>query len=87
MRLDSLKTKECSKGVKKIIRIEEKRKARGWTQTELGNRLGITQTAVSMYEVGERTPPLPMLIKLAQTFNCTIDDLVDRGDNADTSSA
>ena len=36
-------------------KIKELRKARGWSQTELGERLGIQKSAVSKYERGAIT--------------------------------
>lgn len=36
-------------------KIKELRKARGWSQTELGQRLGIQKSAVSKYERGAIT--------------------------------
>ena len=36
-------------------KIKELRKARGWSQTELGQRLGLQKSAVSKYERGAIT--------------------------------
>ena len=46
------------------------------TQTELAEKVGVTQGAISMIENGDRSPSLDVLIRLASALNCTLDDLV-----------
>lgn len=46
-------------------RLREARDRRGWTQSELAHRLGRTQTAVSYWEAGKRTPSLDELLELS----------------------
>lgn len=36
--------------------IRQERKARGWNQTELGERLGVSQVQVSQWETGKSQP-------------------------------
>lgn len=72
------KLKTIQREVIHIVKIFEFRKANRLTQAELGELIGVSQVAISTYENGERTPPLDVLIKLADVFDCTIDDLVDR---------
>lgn len=48
----------------------------GMTQTELANRLGITKSVVSYYELQERTPSPDVLIRLAGIFRVTTDYLL-----------
>ncbi len=48
------------------------------SQTELANKLGISQGAVSMIENGERNPSLELLYKMSQTFGVPIDDLIEK---------
>ena len=43
--------------------IYQKRKARGLTQDELGRRLGVTNKAVSKWEVGETLPDVTIIRK------------------------
>ena len=49
--------------------IYQKRKALGLTQEELGRKLGVTNKAVSKWEVGETTPDITVLEPLASIFN------------------
>ena len=56
--------------------IYQKRKALGLTQEELGRKLGVTNKAVSKWEVGETTPDITVLEPLACIFNVTVDELL-----------
>ena len=49
----------------KKLRIE-----RGYSQKELGDLLGVSKQAISMYERGERKPDIDMLYRLSQIFSC-----------------
>lgn len=52
------------------------RRKAGLTQIDLARQLGYrTQSVVSAWESGERTPPTRILPKLAEVLGCTIDDL------------
>lgn len=48
------------------------------SQTEVANRLGINSQTYNRYETGVNQPNIEMLIKLANFFNVSIDDLVGR---------
>lgn len=58
------------------IRIAALRRAAGWSQAELAQRLRISPSAVGMYEQGRREPAAQMLAALAELFGVTIDYLV-----------
>lgn len=45
------------------------------TQKELGDKLGVTPSAVTRWESGECFPRGEKLIKLAEALHCTIDEL------------
>ena len=51
------------------------RKTAGMTQTDLANRLHVTKSVVSYYELLERSPSPDVLIKLADIFHVTTDYL------------
>lgn len=57
-------------------RIKEYREKRGLTQEELGNTLGVGRAAVAQWERGMNAPKLKTLLKLADVFNCSIEDLL-----------
>ena len=46
------------------------------TQVELAEMLGISRTAVSMWETGEALPRAETLKRLAKILGCTIDELL-----------
>ncbi len=46
-----------------------------WTQAELAEKLGVHQKQVSAYERGVHAPSTDVLIKLAEAFDVTLDDL------------
>lgn len=53
-------------------RIRDARDQRGWSQTELADRLRCTQTAVSLWESGKRTPGLDDLIEIADALDMDV---------------
>ncbi len=59
-------------------RLAELRQAKGWTQKKLAKLLNITDRAVAYYEAGQRTPPVDMLMRLADLFGVTVDYLLGR---------
>lgn len=56
--------------------IRRRREERQWSQAELAERLGRTQTAVSYWEAGKRTPGLNDLLDLARAFDVDVDALL-----------
>ena len=52
------------------------RKEKGWTQSELADRLGITNKAVSKWETGESFPETSQLVPLASLFGVSVDELL-----------
>lgn len=55
----------------KKLRLQE-----NLTQQELANRLGVTKSVVSYYELQERYPSPEILTKLASVFHVTTDYLL-----------
>ncbi|MFJ9497827.1 helix-turn-helix domain-containing protein [Brevibacillus centrosporus] len=62
-----------------IIRIE--RSKRKWKQEDLGKRIGVSGSAIGMYERGERKLDDETLGKLADIFEVNVDYLLGRSDN------
>ncbi len=56
--------------------IKNLRKKQHLSQSELSEKLGLSQTTVAHYESGTRQPTIETLIKLSHLFQVTIDDLV-----------
>ena len=57
-------------------RLARLRKERGWTQVELAERLGITQTLLSDYERGKLRLNADMIVRLANALETTTDELL-----------
>ncbi|MBQ8658438.1 MAG: helix-turn-helix transcriptional regulator [Clostridia bacterium] len=56
------------------------RKARGWSQQELANRIFASQQCVSQWEQGLIEPTLTFLWRLADVFEVSVDELIGRVD-------
>lgn len=55
--------------------IKQYRLQNGWTQQELGAKIGISKNAIGNYEKGFRSPKKDTMFDLANAFNISIDDL------------
>ncbi len=68
---------------KKIFaeRIKMLRKQKNIKQSELGEMVGLTYTAISDIERGRRTTTIEKLVAIADYFEVSIDYLVGRTDN------
>lgn len=62
------------------MRFEEKivelRKAKGLSQEELAEQLGVSRQAVSRWELGNTLPDIPNLVQLCELFSVSADYLV-----------
>lgn len=57
--------------------LERLRKDAKLSQTELAEKIGLTQQVVSGYEKGKSYPNLEVLCKIADTFHVSVDSLLD----------
>ena len=58
------------------MRIALLRASNGWSQAELARRIGVSASAVGMYEQGRREPSLDLVVHLANEFGVTTDYLL-----------
>ena len=58
------------------MRIAALRRAAGWSQGELAQQLGVSPSAVGMYEQGRREPSADTLVALARLFGVSLDYLL-----------
>ena len=56
-------------------RLRVLRAERGWSQAELGGRLGVSRQAVNAIETGKYDPSLPLAFKLARLFDMRIEEI------------
>ncbi|MCD8119994.1 MAG: helix-turn-helix domain-containing protein [Lachnospiraceae bacterium] len=63
------------------------RTSSGMTQKQLAERIGVTKSVISFYELRERTPSPDVLIKLSDIFRVSTDYLlgIERNDSVDIS--
>lgn len=57
-------------------KLKELRLNAGLTQKQLAERIGVTKSVISFYELRERTPSPDILIKLSGVFHVTTDYLL-----------
>jgi putative transcriptional regulator len=60
-------------------RLRVLRAERGWSQAELGGRLGVSRQAVNAIETGKHDPSLTLAFKLARLFAQPIEGIFDDG--------
>ena len=58
------------------LRIAILRVDKGWSQAELARRIGVSPSAVGMYEQGRREPSLQLVGELARIFRVSTDYLI-----------
>ncbi|MBQ9518556.1 MAG: helix-turn-helix transcriptional regulator [Firmicutes bacterium] len=68
-------------------RLHNLRKEKRLTQKQVAELIGVQNSIISFYEVGERIPSPQMIIKLAAVFHVSTDYLmgVEKGENVDIS--
>jgi len=59
-------------------RLAYLRKQRKWTQAELAERLHIKQQEIARYEIGERSPKVDTIARMADALGCTVSYLIGR---------
>ena len=57
-------------------RLAASRKAGGYTQSEIAEKLGVSFQAVRLWERGETLPELDKLVELASLFGISLDWLI-----------
>jgi putative transcriptional regulator len=61
-------------------RIREERAARGLSQAQLAEGLGVSRQTVIAIETGRYSPSLPLAFRIARFFGSTVDVLFDATD-------
>ena len=60
-------------------RLRVLRAEHGWSQAELGGRIGVSRQAVNAIETGKHDPSLPLAFRLARLFGMTIEEIFNDG--------
>jgi putative transcriptional regulator len=58
-----------------INRLREARTARGWTQADLAERVGVTRKTINTVENGVFVPSTVLALKLARALGMTVEQL------------
>ena len=58
--------------------LKEKRKELGFTQEELAEKLMVSRSAISNWEIGRNYPDIQTLIAIAKTFDVSLDHLLNQ---------
>lgn len=66
-----------------MILIREYRTRLGMTMKELGDKVGVTESAISLYELGKRKPDYEMLLKLSEALGTDVNHLLGKSLYAD----
>ncbi len=56
--------------------LRELRKKNGLTQVELGEKIGVTGSAIVQYEKGKRVPDLFTVVRLSEVLNVSVEIIV-----------
>ena len=61
-------------------RIRAARKKKGWTQSSLADRLGVTHVSIVQWENGTRNPKQDTLVRIADALDIDFTELMDEND-------
>ena len=59
---------------RRLLKIKHNNK--GYDQKELAEASGISESTISHYMKGTRTPKAENLVRLAKALDCTVDELI-----------
>lgn len=62
--------------------ISDLRESKGWNQSELADKSGVSRVMIGKYERGDAVPSLDAAKKIADAFGVSLDYLVGEGNNA-----
>lgn len=66
-------------------KLMELRRSKGWSQEQLGEKLGVTRQTVSKWELGDTTPEMEKIALISDLFGITTDELIKGEAPKDTS--
>jgi transcriptional regulator with XRE-family HTH domain len=61
-------------------RIAQLRKAKNWSQDELAKEVESSRVMIGKYERGDNSPSIEVLLKLAKSFNVSVDFMMGEGE-------
>ena len=67
---------KSSKDKINMANLKELRLKKGYSQVKLQHLVGVSSSSIEAYEQGVRIPSLPVIYKLSEVLDCSIDCLV-----------
>ena len=61
------------------MNLRQLRKAKGLTQKQLADQVGVTESSINQYENGKKKPKYETLLLLGEALDCAVSDII--GDN------
>jgi putative transcriptional regulator len=58
-----------------VSKVRELRLARGWTQQELADAVGVSRQSINSIECDRYVPSLPLALSFARVFQCSTDEI------------
>ena len=65
-----------------LNRVKDLRDARGWTQEQLANAVGVSRQSINSIERERYVPSLPLALTFARVFGCSTEELFTLNDEA-----
>ena len=56
-------------------RVKTRREAKGWSQGELAQRLGVSRQTINAVETDKYDPSLPLALRMAKLFDVDVTEL------------
>lgn len=56
-------------------KLRELRSAKGWSQSDLADKLGVSRQTINAIETEKYDPSLPLAFKVARLFKLPIEDI------------
>jgi len=72
---DCSKKRGCKFMETKITKIRTIRKRKGWTQTRLAERSGVSANYIALLERGKKTPSLKLLSRIAEALEVKVSSI------------
>lgn len=58
-----------------LNRVKQLRIARGWTQEQLADAVGVSRQSINSIERDRYVPSLPLALTFARVFGCSTDEI------------
>jgi putative transcriptional regulator len=60
-------------------KLRDLRAAKGWSQGDLADALGVSRQSINALETGKFDPSLPLAFRIARLFDMRIEEIFDDG--------